>query len=193
MRIIAGRWRSRRLARPKGDTTRPMPDRVKEAIFSMLGVHYDTPGALPPLHVADLFAGSGSLGLEALSRGAAACCFFERDVGALAALRCNLEALDVDDRATVLTHDAWRHGFATADGHDFDLIFLDPPYREARDTSPGGRLQRYFARWPRCDTPSDIIVFHHPADVTLDPDTLAPWRTITQRIYGTGAISVLAR
>ncbi|MCH7814456.1 MAG: RsmD family RNA methyltransferase [Planctomycetes bacterium] len=79
MRIIAGRWRSRRIAAPPSRTTRPFPDRIKEAVFDILGARWGSPGTVPPLWVADLFAGSGSLGLEAVSRGARGCVFVERD------------------------------------------------------------------------------------------------------------------
>src|SRR3989304_6946937 len=102
MRIIGGQWRSRRLLRPETDSTRPMPDRVKQAIFDMLGSRYDDPGALPPLLVADVFAGGGSMGLEALSRGAAFCSFFERDRQALEALCSNIESLGAGQESRVV-------------------------------------------------------------------------------------------
>ena len=99
MRIIAGQWRGRPLAAPKGDATRPTADRTREALFSMLTSRV---GSFEDLAVADLFAGSGALGFEALSRGAASCLFVEQDRAALDALRANAEKLGVraDIRAT---------------------------------------------------------------------------------------------
>src|SRR3972149_2479777 len=107
MRIIGGTWRSRRLLRPETDSTRPMPDRVKQTIFDMLGSRYDCPGALPPLLVADVFAGGGSMGWEALSRGAAFCGFFERAREALDALRRNVESLGAGLESSIVSGDAW--------------------------------------------------------------------------------------
>ncbi|MFZ5794795.1 MAG: RsmD family RNA methyltransferase, partial [Pseudomonadota bacterium] len=90
MRIIAGKWRGRPIVAPKGDATRPTADRVREALFSMLASRL---GSFEDLAVADLFAGSGALGLEALSRGAASCIFVEQDKAALDALRTNITKL----------------------------------------------------------------------------------------------------
>lgn len=120
MRIIAGAWRGRALAAPQGDTTRPTSDRAREALFSMLASRI---GSFEGLAVADIFAGTGALGLEALSRGAAHCTFVERDRAALAALKANIAALGAGTRAAVRAGAA--EGFA---GGPFDLAFLDPPY-----------------------------------------------------------------
>ena len=119
-RIIGGSAGGRRLQTPKGDLTRPTSDRVREALFSILG---DVSGA----RVLDLYAGSGALGIEALSRGAESALFVERDRRALAALRRNLEAVGVD--AEVRSEDALR--FVTHPDGVFDLVFCDPPYDEA--------------------------------------------------------------
>lgn len=118
MRIVAGEWRGRRLVAPAGATTRPTADRVREALFSMLG---DLEGAV----VLDLFAGSGALGLEALSRGAASATFVDSDARAVAAVRRNLESLGAT--ADVRRRDALAHLEAAA-GAEFDLVFVDPPY-----------------------------------------------------------------
>src|SRR6218665_1739038 len=90
MRIISGQWRGRPLDAPKGDATRPTSDRAREGLFSMLASRL---GSLQDLRVADLFAGTGALGLEALSRGAASCTFVEKDKAALDALRANIAKL----------------------------------------------------------------------------------------------------
>lgn len=119
MRIIAGRWRGRTLISPPGDATRPTADRTREALFSMLTSRL---GSFEDLRVADIFAGTGALGLEALSRGAAHCSFVERDRDALAALKANiakLGATGTDVRAQT------AESFA---GGPFDLVLMDPPY-----------------------------------------------------------------
>jgi 16S rRNA (guanine966-N2)-methyltransferase len=121
MRVIAGELGGRRLRAPRGDATRPTSERVREALFSMLG---DLAGA----RVLDLFAGSGALGIEALSRGAAAATFVERSPRALAALRANIEALGLAGRARVLEGDAVA---ALRGRGEYDLVFLDPPYAAA--------------------------------------------------------------
>jgi 16S rRNA (guanine966-N2)-methyltransferase len=121
-RIVAGAWGGRRLESPKGEGTRPTADRVREALFSALG---DVEGD----RVLDLFAGTGALGLEALSRGAARATFVERDRHALAALRTNVATLGA--AADVHRGDAFRAlDDAASSGRQYDLVLLDPPYRE---------------------------------------------------------------
>src|SRR5215831_19345452 len=105
MRIIAGEHRGRTIAAPPGLTTRPTPDRVRGALFSALESRLGGPGSLEGVRVLDLFAGSGALGLEALSRGAMSATFVERDRSALRALHDNIASLKVIDRARVLTED----------------------------------------------------------------------------------------
>ena len=128
MRIISGKWRGRKLQTPAGDTTRPTADRVRETLFSML---ISRLGSFEELRVADLFAGSGALGIEAMSRGAASCLFAEVDAAALRSLRANIAALQIQSQTDV------RAGSVLALGpvkQPFDLILLDPPY----GTSAGG-------------------------------------------------------
>ena len=120
MRIIAGQWRGRPLAAPPGQATRPTSDRVRESLFSMLVSRL---GSFEELAVADLFAGTGALGLEALSRGAAHCTFVEKDRAALEALRGNLARLGAIARADVRASDALHPV-----GGPWHLVFLDPPY-----------------------------------------------------------------
>lgn len=121
MRIIAGEWRGRPLVAPKGDATRPTADRTREALFSMLASRV---GSFEGLAVADLFAGSGALGLEALSRGAASCLFVEQDKPALDALRANIARLGAKG-ADVRPGSVLSLGPARA---PLDLILMDPPY-----------------------------------------------------------------
>ncbi|MCR9180947.1 MAG: RsmD family RNA methyltransferase, partial [Erythrobacteraceae bacterium] len=98
MRIVAGEWRGRKLVAPKGEATRPTADRMRETLFSMLTSRL---GSFEELTVADLFAGSGALGLEALSRGAGSCLFVEQDRAAIDAIRTNITALGAGLRARV--------------------------------------------------------------------------------------------
>ena len=121
MRIIAGTWRGRQLVAPRGDTTRPTADRTREALFSMLTSRL---GSFEGIAVADLFAGSGALGLEALSRGAASCLFVEQDKPALDALRANIAKLGAGT-AEVRAGSVLALGPARA---PLDLILMDPPY-----------------------------------------------------------------
>ncbi len=122
MRIVAGTWRGRKLAAPEGLATRPTAERAREALFSMLASRL---GSFEALSVLDLFAGTGALGLEALSRGAAHATFIEQDRAALGPLRANIAALKADARTTVLPTDATRLGQSRLKA---DIAFLDPPY-----------------------------------------------------------------
>ena len=122
MRVIAGTYGGRTLKAPAGADTRPTSDRVREALFSILG------DRVQDARVLDLFAGSGALGIEALSRGAATATFVDKAAPAIRAVGANLEALGAD--ATVVRAEARRFlGGASRSGRSYDLVFLDPPYR----------------------------------------------------------------
>ena len=131
MRIVAGEWRGRTLVAPPGTSTRPTADRVRQALFDML-MHAEWGGraAIAGAAVLDVFAGTGAMGLEALSRGAASACFIENDPAALKALRANVATLKAGDRATVLAMDALAVPPVPppSAGRPASLIFLDPPY-----------------------------------------------------------------
>lgn len=144
MRIIAGSARGRQIAAPKGLATRPTLDRVRESLFGIL--QFSLEGA----RVLDLYAGSGSLGLEALSRGAAYAVFNDRDRACGDIVRKNLETLGFSERALVLELDALA-AIGRLAGQAFDLVFLDPPYRDGAQralaalfsqglVAPGGRV-----------------------------------------------------
>jgi 16S rRNA (guanine966-N2)-methyltransferase len=128
MRIIAGEWRGRAIDAPPGQSTRPTADRVRETLFSMLTSRL---GSFEDLRVADLFAGSGALGLEALSRGAAQATFVESDREALDTIRKNAARLDAGDKVRVIGSSA----LALPRSGPFDLIFADPPYAEGSGTA----------------------------------------------------------
>jgi 16S rRNA (guanine966-N2)-methyltransferase len=120
VRVVAGRFKGRTLHAPPGRTTRPTSDKVREALFSVLG---DIEG----YDVLDLFAGSGALGIEALSRGATSAVFVDSDQTAVATIRRNLDGVGVE--APVQKREALRY-LASADGR-FELVFIDPPYSSA--------------------------------------------------------------
>jgi 16S rRNA (guanine966-N2)-methyltransferase len=127
MRVIAGSLGGRRLTAPRGRDTRPTSDRVREALFSILE---PVQGA----RVLDLFAGSGALAIEALSRGAAAATLVEPAPAALGAIRANLAALGLDAEVRAQSARSFLGG-ASAGARQYDLVFLDPPYRQARELS----------------------------------------------------------
>jgi 16S rRNA (guanine966-N2)-methyltransferase len=171
MRVVAGEYKGRPLRAPQGRRTRPTADRVREALFSILG---DVAG----LRVLDLFAGSGALGIEALSRGAESAVFVDSDRRALAAVRRNLEAIGVD--AEVVQGDALRfveRPVATR----YDLVFVDPPYDSAvRLAAPlSARLPAVLTREARIVTESDK---REPLRLSLPLDT--------ERVYGDTRIAV---
>jgi 16S rRNA (guanine966-N2)-methyltransferase len=156
VRVIAGEFKGRRLVGPDTDDTRPIMDRAKESIFNSIAFE------IPDARVADLFAGAGSFGIEALSRGAASAVFVESGRKALQALRTNLDTLGVESAvrtADVLTWDA------SADG-PFDLVFCDPPW-PMRTSVVAGVLER-LAR----DLTDDalVVVTRRSTDPTPEPD-----------------------
>jgi 16S rRNA (guanine966-N2)-methyltransferase len=149
VRIVAGEFRSRRIDAPPGRATRPMLDRVREAVFSSLQPR------LADAFVLDLFAGSGSLGLEALSRGARHVRFVERGAPALAALRKNVDALGVRGRVTIVPEDASK---PRSWGDAADVAFLDPPYALLEERR--SRLIELVAALVRHLVPAGIVVLH---------------------------------
>lgn len=126
MRIVAGKWRGRVIEAPPGQATRPTADRVRETLFSMLASRL---GSFEDLRVADLFAGSGALGFEAISRGAPSATFVESDAKAAASIRRNAEKLDAT--VQVLGNSA----LALPRSQPFDLVFADPPYAAGAGTA----------------------------------------------------------
>ncbi len=169
MRVVAGALGGRRLVSPDGTTTRPTTDRVREAIFNSLGSAGLIEGAL----VADLYAGSGALGIEALSRGAEHCVFVERDRTALRALEANLDALDLRSRSKVITFDV----FSVAGSIDADVAFADPPYE--------------FDDWPRLLELLTVDMVIAESGRAIDPvDGWAPRRS---KRYGRATVTHLER
>lgn len=195
VRIISGEWRSRRIAIPPEEQTRPMLDRVKAAVFDMLGSYLGTPGGLPSIAVADVFAGGGTLGLEALSRGARTCVFVERDPTALAILRRNLHSLQVGPCGVIEPIDGWSPLLADVlSEHGTSLILLDPPYRDLRAASEGARLPRLLrdlgqaGRWAE----APLVMLHYPPDAAPAEEQLEPWTPMIDRTYGNSGIMLLS-
>ena len=175
MRIIAGEFRGRRLLPPEGtEVTRPITDRVKQSLFDILAPH------LEDARVYDLFAGTGSMGLECLSRGAAHVTFFEADRSAVQRLKKNIDAVDVADRSRVIAGDLFKW-FAAAGGEDpATIVFLDPPYRFL--TEQPNALRGLADRIARHHLAADgIVVFRHDARDRLD---LAGLAATDERTYG---------
>lgn len=136
MRIIAGEWRGRKLVAPKGEGTRPTADRARETLFAMLTSRL---GDFSGLQVADLFAGSGALGLEALSRGAEHCLFVEQDRAAVDVIRANVAALGAQARSRVEAGSVMQ---LRAAARPLDLILADPPYQSGAGEVALDRLLR---------------------------------------------------
>ena len=169
MRIVAGEMRGRKLSAPRGDFTRPTTDKVREAVFNSLASLDVVVGAT----VADLYAGSGAMGFEALSRGAEHCTFVEKHRGAVVAIDDNIAALGVLGRSRVIVGDA----IATAPRLDVDLVFADPPYGEDD--------------WPRLlrAVRADLVVAEAAHEVTAPPD----WEQGRVKRYGRTWVTFLHR
>lgn len=172
--MIAGTCRGRRLQAPAGTATRPTADRVREAIFDVLGSREPVGG----LRVLDLFAGSGAMGIEALSRGAAGAVFVDRSAEALSAVRGNLAALGLEERARVVRADVLMW-LATQDA-PAELVFCDPPYG--------------FDRWSELlelldGEPGRLAVLESSQPVELSPR----WEVVRQKRYGGTLVTVVER
>jgi 16S rRNA (guanine966-N2)-methyltransferase len=185
MRIVAGRHRGRRLLAPPGATVRPTSDRAREALFNILS--HGRPAAegitVGGAAVLDAFAGTGALGLEALSRGAAEAVFIEQDREALAILRRNVAALGEEDRSRVVSGDATRPPRAPI---ACGLVFLDPPYRSGLAGDALGALEA--AGWL---TPEALAVVELSAREELVP--AAGFVLIEERVYGAARLAFLSR
>jgi 16S rRNA (guanine966-N2)-methyltransferase len=187
MRIIAGQFKGRSLLPPPGDVTRPITDRVKQSLFDIIAP------LLPGSVVYDCFAGTGSMGLESLSRDAKTAVFFEQDRPALARLRQNIIALGVADRSQVIQGDLFRwFNLANtrpeaAKAPKADLVFLDPPYRFLTDR-PDELLQLALYLTRSHLNPNATVIFRHDTKDTLELPNL---RVEDKRDYGGMALEFL--
>lgn len=178
IRVVGGTLRGRKFDVPDRGGVRPTSERAREAIFDILGPAW-TSGAA----VLDLYAGTGALGVEALSRGAARADFVERDVAVARLLRANLAALGVADRGRVVVADLDRGDLPAELRGPWNLVFLDPPY-----AGPGGAL--WLERLPRLEWPVDgglVIYEHRSGTEALPPPGLA---LAVERAYGDTAVSI---
>ncbi len=188
MRIISGEYRGRRLLAPPGQVTRPMTDRVKESLFATIA------GWLAGAAVADLFCGTGTCGLEALSRGAAHAWFADRDRAALERLRRNIALLGAGERATIWGGDLVRHLARRLAGLDrpLDVVLLDPPFALARqwfadDAARAAAERAVLAPVAGALAADGIVVLRTPAD--LDPaDRLAALQRRRRKACGSSAL-----
>jgi 16S rRNA (guanine966-N2)-methyltransferase len=170
MRIISGAKKGHTIEAPTGRGTRPTSDRVRENIFNILG-------PVDEANVLDLYAGSGAMGLEALSRGAASAVFVERDQGAVRAIERNLDKLRL--RGTIVRQDAVAA--LAAEKRKYDLVFVDPPYEMYADLEP--QLARYL---PSVLTEEGVVVVE--TDKRVEPDL--PLQQRTSRKYGSARVTV---
>lgn len=179
MRVITGTARGRRLGELEGMETRPTTDRVKEAMFSIL--QFDLEGR----RVLDLFAGTGQLGIECLSRGAAQAVFVDRRTDAVKLIRENLKVTELTDRARVVAGDSMEYLKSLRE--PFDIVLLDPPYA-------AGLLEPAIEHLTTFDilNPHGIIVAEHPAERTLPP-VCAPYRIHRTYRYGKIGLTVIRR
>ena len=177
MRIIAGEWRGRSLVAPPGNATRPTADRTRETLFSMLASRL---GSFEGLRVADLFAGSGALGLEALSRGAAHASFVESDRQAIKAIEANVATLGARERASLRAMSA----AALPASEPFDLIFADPPYTPGSGTAVATAVAK--ARW--LADRGWMAVETHRGDAVAPPNG---WEIDAERDVGRARITIL--
>lgn len=179
MRIVGGAHRGTALTAPRGDRTRPTSDRLRETVFNILVHRFD--GVLEGARVLDLFAGTGAMGLEALSRGASFVLFVETAADARAAIRRNVDAVGAAGSTRVWRRDATRPGACPVG--QFDLVFADPPY--AQGMGEAALAAAAAEGWVR---PGALAVLEERAD-TL-PEAIAGWAALDRRIVGASAFAV---
>jgi len=188
MRIIAGTKRGMKLFSPKGyETTRPITDRVKESLFSVLYKYDVIEGCV----VADLFCGTGSMGLEALSRGAKAVTFVDKDAKVVEILKRNIEKAAFVAEAKVIRANAFLVGAPVSRGDDkYKLIFVDPPYVMSTDTGQGSPLANLLALL--CAQADDqAIVVVRTSNHSHLSDEYGRLKVIDRRVWGTMAVTLL--
>ncbi len=184
MRIVGGKYKGRALRAPDGQNTRPTSDRAREAIFNVLA-HAPWAPDLDRTRVIDAFAGSGALGFEALSRGAAFCLFVEIDSAARGCIRDNVEALHLFGNTRIHRRSAVDLGLKPAGlGQPFNLVFMDPPY--ALDLVPQALDQLTRGAWL---SPDSLVVAETSAS-EAGPATPG-WETLDERTYGAARFSFL--
>ncbi len=189
MRIIAGSKRGMKLLSPKTQVSRPITDRVKESLFSVL-YKYDLPsGAV----VADLFCGVGSLGLEALSRGAGFVTFVEQDPEIISVLKKNIEKADFVKESKVIRTNAFKIGVSlNPDRQKYDLVFVDPPYAATMDVQDGSALSGLLDLLGAQVAGDGIVIVRTTQKVSL-LDRYGQFRVVERRRWGTMAVTILQK
>jgi len=179
MRIIGGQSRGLKLATPRGREVRPILDRVRESLFGILRRE------VPEACVADLFAGTGVIGLEALSRGADRCLFIEKDPRCIGTIGENIRRARCAERCEVIRADVFRTADRLAGHGPFDLIFLDPPYRIMRSERHHSRVMDLLERLggPGGLAEEGMVILRLPSDITV-PGQVGPLTQIDRRRYG---------
>ena len=182
MRIIAGNFRGRKLVSPKNSPIRPTSDRVKEALFNMIGPK------IPGSRVLDLFAGTGSLGLEAISRGAEYAVFVEKNAVSVKTLNENIWLLNIREDCEIIMADA-VDALSRLDAKNitFDIVFVDPPYWENLYKKVLSALAGY-----DIIKNGGLVIFEHPSDIDIDKDKHS-FVPIKNKRYGSTSISILAK
>ena len=188
MRIIGGHHGGLKLATPRGREVRPILGRVRESLFGIL--RDEVPGA----RVADLFAGTGVIGLEALSRGAEFCTFIERDQTCIATIRENIRRARLEAATRAVRADAFRAADMLAEDGPFDLIFIDPPYRLLRGRRNFERVEGLVARAGENDLLAEggTAVLRFPADVRVAGHA-GPVTQVDRRRYGGMKVALFRR
>lgn len=181
MRIIAGRFKRRTIKAPKGMQTRPTSDKLREALFSILG-----PEACTNARVLDLFAGTGALGLEAMSRGAASAVFVEQNRKTAAIIRDNIAALGIAEACRVICQDATKSLRFLSGTPPFDLVFLDPPYGKGMVLSALTHLASSGALYSE----TRVVVEYTAEDALPEADTI--YRIDAVRSYGKTLVAFLS-
>jgi 16S rRNA (guanine966-N2)-methyltransferase len=189
MRIIAGSKRGMKLFSPLGHESRPIIDRVKQALFNVLQ-KYDLPTGKT---VADVFAGVGSLGLEALSRGAAFVAFVEQNPKIAPVLQRNIEKAGFTGQSKVIRADAFRVTLPTDAGHpQYDLVFVDPPYVDSAQTQVGSPLALLLIRLAEQVAAGGFVIVRTHQDTILS-ESYGPLKIIERRQWGTMAVTILKK
>ena len=184
MRIVGGQFKGRTIVTPEGQNTRPTSDRAREAIFNILA-HADWAPNLEGARVLDVFAGSGALGFEAMSRGARFCLFVETDDAARGAIRDNVEAFGLFGTTRVHRRDATQLGLRPgSQAEAFNLVFLDPPYRKGLGEKALAAL--IDGNWLTEDA---LIVFERASDE--DVFVTEVWQKINEKTYGAAQVLFL--
>jgi 16S rRNA (guanine966-N2)-methyltransferase len=188
MRIIAGSKRGMNLLPPKTPGTRPITDRVKESVFNIL---YTRHGSFEGLCVADLFCGTGSLGMESLSRGADRVVFFESDMRVVDVLNKNIEKAGFKDKSVIRRANAFRFGFASVpEARKFNLVFVDPPYRQSDNASIDSQLGKLLQGLATQITEDGVVIVRTHERVML-LDEYGSLSVVDRRDWGTQAVAFL--